>query len=108
MTRSYAITASAVSIIAHPVPGIDEVVVIPIHYHLCMKIAKARNLRIRDLPWRNLNKIIVGGAILRYFVDLPFAFFPPSGILVHGMTAGALTVFLGRYLETLGAPASYS
>jgi uncharacterized protein (DUF697 family) len=99
LTRKYAMISAAISVVAHPIPAADELLVIPVHYRLSMKMARAQGARLRDLPWRQLHKIIWGGAAVRFCFDVGFGFVPVAGALAHAATAGALTEILGRYLD---------
>src|SRR5262245_44120745 len=42
LTRKYSILSAVTSIVTHPVPAVDEVFVIPIHYYFSAKVARAR------------------------------------------------------------------
>jgi|GEM_PF-3997970 len=101
LTRRYTIVSSVVSAFSHSIPGVDELLIIPIHYRLCSKIAETKNVPTRQLPWRKLRRIIYGGAAVRFLCDIPFTPIPFVGPLVHATTAGALTAYLGRVLEAV-------
>ncbi|WP_437670812.1 hypothetical protein [Sorangium sp. So ce131] len=98
LTRRYAMLSAAVSVITHPVPGVDELVIVPIHYCFSIRMAKMQGVEIWDVPWRRVHKIVWGGALLRFGSDIALGFVPIAGAVTHGLTAAALTRFLGHYL----------
>jgi hypothetical protein len=95
----YSIKSAVVSVIAHPVPAVDEIFVIPVHYGLSVKMAMAHKARILGLPWRQVHKIIWGGAAVRFCIDVTFGLVPIAGLVSHTLTAVTLTQFLGQYLD---------
>lgn len=105
LTRKYSIISAVTSIVTHPVPAVDELFVIPIHYYFSAKVARVRNVRLRDLPWTQVHKIVLGGAVVRFGTDLAFGLVPVAGALTHALTAKVLTDVLGEYLdEALSRP----
>lgn len=99
LTNRYATISALVSAATHPVPAVDEIIVVAIHYHFSAKVVRAREAKLLDLPWWRVNKIIWGGAALRFFFDLTFGIVPVAGAVAHATSAAALTEVLGRYLE---------
>ena len=104
---NYSIKSAVVSVVAHPVPAVDEILIIPVHYWFSMKMARAHDAQILDLPWRQVHTIIWGGAAARFCSDVAFSLVPVAGLFAHALTAIALTEFLGQYLhEALRKPGS--
>jgi len=99
LSRKYSMISAALSLVAHPLPAADEIIVIPIHYGLSLKMARVQGVRLLDLPWWQIHKIIWGGAALRFCFDLGLGLVPVAGAFAHAATAGALTEILARYLD---------
>jgi uncharacterized protein (DUF697 family) len=87
--------------VTQPVPALDELVVIPMHYYLVMRLARARGVATLNLPWRNIQSIIWYGAGARLVVNVSFGLVPVAGAVVNSITAIALTEYLGRYMDEL-------
>jgi uncharacterized protein (DUF697 family) len=102
-TRKITNRLSGVSAVAafvtQPVPALDELIVVPIHYWLCVRIARARGVSILKLPWVNLKKIIWYGAAARLVANFSLGLVPVVGMFSNAITAIALTEYLGRYLD---------
>lgn len=102
-TRKITNRLSGVSAVAafvtQPVPALDELIVVPIHYWLCVRIARARGVSILKLPWTNLKKIIWYGAAARLVANFSLGLVPVVGMFSNAITAIALTEYLGRYLD---------
>jgi uncharacterized protein (DUF697 family) len=98
--------AGVTAFITQPVPGLDEVAVIPIHYYLVVKLARARGISIFKLPWRNIQRIVWYGAGARLLAHLAIGLVPIGGGIANAVTAIALTEYLSRYTdEALTDPA---
>jgi hypothetical protein len=95
----FCIISAVTSVATHPIPAVDELFVVLVHYRFSLKFARAQNVRIRDIPWRQVNKVIWGGAGVRFCFDLGFGLVPIAGSLCHALTAIALTDYLSRYLD---------
>ena len=54
----YAGISAVASFIVQPVPAADELIVVPIHYWLSVRLARARKVSILKLPWRSIQRII--------------------------------------------------
>jgi hypothetical protein len=107
LTRKYSIISAVTTLVTHPVPAMDELMVIPIHYYFSAKVARMRNVKLRELPWSQVHKIVLGGAVVRFGTDLAFGFVPVAGAFAHALTAKVLTDVLGEYLdEALSRPGS--
>jgi uncharacterized protein (DUF697 family) len=105
--RRYRIASAVTSVVTHPVPLVDELFVIPIHYAFVVRLARARGVKVRDVPWRQVQQLIWGGAGVRFGFDLAFGVVPVAGAIAHAITASALTQVLGEYLdEALDKPSS--
>ena len=80
-------------------PLLDEVVVVPLHYALCRRLAKMRGVPVAKLPWKQLERIIWFGAGARTALGLSMAPIPLAGAVGNWVTAYALTEFLAQYLD---------
>jgi uncharacterized protein (DUF697 family) len=87
--------------ITGPIPLLDEVVVIPMHYYFVLRMAKARGVSPLQLPWRNIQRVIWYGAGARFVGNVTLGLIPLTGSLVNSVTAIALTEYLGRYMDDI-------
>jgi uncharacterized protein (DUF697 family) len=97
-TRYSGITAVA-AILGQPIPGLDEFIVVPLHYRLVRRIANERNVPVRSLPWKQLRRIIWYGALGRAAGNYTVGLVPGLGSATNAATAIALTEYLARYLD---------
>jgi uncharacterized protein (DUF697 family) len=105
ITAIYSGASAVVAFVTQPVPALDELVVVPIHYRLCSRIAKARGVKKKDLPWKQIRKIIWYGAAARLVANFSLGLVPVVGMFANAVTAIALTEFLGHYIDdTLAHP----
>lgn len=99
LTNIYSGVSAVAAFVTQPVPMLDELIVVPIHYALCVKVARSRNFSILKLPWRPIKKIIWYGAAARLVGNFSIGLVPIVGMFSNAITAIALTEFLGRYLD---------
>ncbi|WP_437877615.1 hypothetical protein [Sorangium sp. So ce513] len=107
MINKYSAVAAVTSFVTQPIPGADELIVVPIHYHLSVSMARHRGASLLAVPWIPVSKIIWGGAGVRLFANFTLGLVPVAGLFSNAITAVALTELLARYLDgALRAPAS--
>jgi uncharacterized protein (DUF697 family) len=99
ITNVYSGVAAVASFVVQPVPAADELIVVPIHYWLCVRLARARKVSILKLPWRSIQRIIWYGAAARLVLNFSLGLVPVVGAFSNAITAIALTEFLARYLD---------
>jgi uncharacterized protein (DUF697 family) len=100
LTNRCAGVAAVASFVSQPIPAADELIVVPIHYWLVTRMAKARGVRKRDLPWRSIKKIIWYGAGARLVFNFSLGLVPVVGAFSNSITAIALTEYLAQWLDT--------
>jgi uncharacterized protein (DUF697 family) len=93
--------AAATAFVLQPVPALDELSVVPIHYYLSLRLARERGVSVFALPWRNLQRVIWYGAGARFLTHLAVGLVPIAGGLATAATAIALTEYLSRYLDAV-------
>jgi uncharacterized protein (DUF697 family) len=91
--------AAATAFITQPVPVLDELAVIPIHYYLVLRLARERKVSIFKLPWRNIQHIVWYGAGARLLTHISLGLIPIGGGIANAITAVALTEYLSRYMD---------
>lgn len=91
--------AAVASFVAQPIPAADELIVVPIHYWLVVRMARQRGVRIRSMPWASIKKIIWYGAAARLVVNFSLGLVPVVGAFSNSITAIALTEYLARWLD---------
>jgi uncharacterized protein (DUF697 family) len=99
MTNKYSAIAAVISLVTQPIPGADELIVVPIHYSFSVSLTRRRGVPLRRAPWLQVSKIIWGGAGVRLFANFTLGLVPVAGLFSNAVTAVALTEFLGRYLD---------
>ncbi|MGK4006721.1 hypothetical protein WMF31_29135 [Sorangium sp. So ce1036] len=106
MTNRYSAITAVTSFVTQPVPGADELIVIPLHYRFAVLLTRQRGVPLRTAPWWQVSKIIWGGAAVRLLANFTLGLVPVAGLFSNAITAVALTELLGRYLdEALSSPA---
>ena len=99
ITRFYSGATAVVAFVTQPIPALDELIVIPIHYALCVRLARARGVPTKALPWKQIRKIVWYGAAARLVANFSLGLVPLLGMFSNAITAIALTEFLGRYID---------
>jgi len=99
--------AAVASFVAQPIPAADELIVVPVHYWLVVRMARTRGVKVRALPWGAIKKIIWYGAAARLVVNFSLGLVPVVGAFSNSITAIALTEYLARWLDSyIDDPAS--
>jgi uncharacterized protein (DUF697 family) len=93
------ILAGAFGAVLSPIPLIDEVVLMPVYTMMTARIAKARGVALRAVPWKAITKTTIGGLAARGVVNLSVAFIPGVAAVANAVTAAALTEIIGRYVD---------
>jgi uncharacterized protein (DUF697 family) len=99
ITNVYSGVAAVTAFVTQPIPGADELLVVPIHYALCARLARSRGVSIFKLPWRSVQRIIWYGAAARLVANFSLGLVPVLGAFSNSITAIALTEFLARWLD---------
>jgi uncharacterized protein (DUF697 family) len=99
LTNRHSAFAAVSSFVLQPIPAADELFVVPVHYRLAWKIARARQAKVLGLPWKQLHEIIWYGAGARLVANFTLGLVPVAGAFSNAVTAMALTEYLGRYLD---------
>jgi uncharacterized protein (DUF697 family) len=99
VTNFHAGASAIAAFVSQPIPALDELIVVPIHYSLCLRVAKKRGVPAKKLPWKQIRKIIWYGAGARLVANFSLGLVPVVGMFANAVTAIALTEFLGQYLD---------
>jgi uncharacterized protein (DUF697 family) len=99
ITNVYSGVAAVTAFVTQPIPGADELLVVPIHYALCARLARSRRVSVFKLPWRSVQRIIWYGAAARLVANFSLGLVPVLGAFSNSITAVALTEFLARWLD---------
>jgi len=65
ITNVYSGVAAVTAFVTQPIPGADELLVVPIQYTLCVQLGRSRGVSAFKLPWRSVQRIIWYGAAAR-------------------------------------------
>jgi uncharacterized protein (DUF697 family) len=95
----HASVAAVTSFLLAPIPAADELIVVPMHFSLVKRMAKARKVPIESLPWKSIKKIIWYGAGVRLLGNISLGEIPIAGSFANSFTAVVLTEFLARWLD---------
>lgn len=105
ITNRVSTVAAVVAFVLQPIPGGDELGIVPLHYYLPVRLARMRRVPLAKLPWRAIQRIIWYGCGARLVGNFSLGLIPIAGAFTNSVTAIALTEFLGRYLDgVLDAP----
>jgi uncharacterized protein (DUF697 family) len=99
ITNVYSGVAAVTAFVTQPIPGGDEIIVVPVQYALCVRLARARGVSVFKLPWRSIQRIIWYGAAARLVANFSLIAVPVLGAFGNSITAIALTEFLARWLD---------
>jgi uncharacterized protein (DUF697 family) len=99
LTNAHSGVAAVVAFVTQPIPAADELIVVPIHYTLCLRLARARGVSIFKLPWRSIQRIIWYGAAARLVLNVSVGLVPVVGMFSNSITAIALTEYLSRWMD---------
>jgi len=99
ITNRYSGVAAVTAFFTQPIPGGDELIVVPIQYALAVRLARARGFSVLKLPWRSIQKVIWYGAGARLVVNFSLGLVPVLGAFSNSITAIALTEYLARWLD---------
>jgi uncharacterized protein (DUF697 family) len=99
--------AAVVSFVVAPIPGADELVVVPMHFRLAKRLGKQRGLTKEQLPWKSIKKIVWWGAGARLVGNVALGEIPIVGSFANSFTAIVLTEYLSRWIDAyLADPAN--
>jgi uncharacterized protein (DUF697 family) len=99
ITNVYSGVAAVAAFVTQPIPGGDELIVVPVHYALVVRLARARGVSVFKLPWRSIQKIIWYGAGARLVANFSLIAVPFLGAFANSITAIALTEFVAGWLD---------
>jgi uncharacterized protein (DUF697 family) len=99
ITNVYSGVAAVSAFVTQPIPGLDELVVVPIHYALVARLARSRGVSVLKLPWRSIQRVIWYGAAARLVANFSLGLVPVAGAFANSVTAIALTEYLSRWLD---------
>jgi uncharacterized protein (DUF697 family) len=97
--RRASIGAAAFGVILSPIPLADELVLLPAYAVLSARIARARGLELRAIPWRPIGLTALAGLGVRAAVNLTVSYIPFVAAAANAASAVALTQFFGRYVD---------
>jgi uncharacterized protein (DUF697 family) len=99
LTNRYSGVSAVVAFVTQPVPALDELVVVPIHYVLAVRLAQVRGMSFLKLPWRSVQRVIWYGAAARLVANMSVGLVPVAGAFANSVTAIALTEVLARWID---------
>jgi len=96
-TTSY--VTGALAVVLSPIPLADELAFLPVFGVMTSRIAKARGLAFRDVPWRPIAATTLGALAARATVNLAVSYIPGVAALANAVSAVAVTRMLGAYVD---------
>jgi hypothetical protein len=103
--RGASITAAALGVVLSPIPLADEIALLPVYGVLTARIARARRLELRAVPWRPIALTAVAGLGARAAINLTVSYIPVVAAAANAVSGMALTQFFGRYVDAACATA---
>ncbi|WP_437763351.1 hypothetical protein WME77_35710 [Sorangium sp. So ce764] len=98
-THAFSAGAAGISFIVQPLPGSDQLFVIPIQYLLAASLAKERGTSLSKPAWSQVHQLIWGGGALRLMIGLTLGLIPLTGAVTNAITALVTTEYLGHYVD---------
>ncbi|WP_437553243.1 hypothetical protein WME97_17850 [Sorangium sp. So ce367] len=98
-THAFSAGAAGISFIVQPLPGSDQLFVIPIQYLLTASLAKERGASLSKAAWSQAHQIIWGGGALRLVLTMTLGLIPLAGAVTNAITAFVTTEYLGHYVD---------
>jgi uncharacterized protein (DUF697 family) len=99
LVNRVSVVAAVTSFVLQPIPALDELAVVPMHYWLVVRLARLRGVPVASLPWTSLQRIVWYGAGARLVANFSLGLVPVAGAFSNAVTAMVLTEFLGRWLD---------
>ncbi len=90
-----AVIAAALS----PVPLADEIALLPVFGGLAARVARARGLPVRSVPWRAVAVTTASGLAARATLNLAVAFIPGVAAVANAASAVALMEYFGHWVD---------
>src|SRR5258706_4848278 len=97
-TANYAAITAVTALVTQPIPVVDEMVLLPVHYWCAVVFIKQRGGRLWQAPWLGVSALIWGGVGARLASRFALGLVPPAGALANAASSAAVTVLLARYL----------
>ena len=98
-THAFSAGAAGISFIVQPLPGSDQLFVIPIQYLLAASLAKERGTSLSKAAWSQVHQLIWGGGTVRLMIGLTLGLIPLAGAVTNAITAFVTTEYLGYYVD---------
>ncbi|WP_437943484.1 hypothetical protein WMF27_41450 [Sorangium sp. So ce281] len=98
-THAFSAGAAGISFVVQPLPGSDQLFVIPIQYLLAASLAKERGTSLSKPAWSQVHQLIWGGGALRLMIGLTLGLIPLAGAVTNAITALVTTEYLGHYVD---------
>lgn len=99
ITNVYSGVAAVAAFVLEPIPALDELVIIPVHFGLCASVAAARGVKVKSLPWKSIRRLIWYGAAGRFVANASIGLIPVVGNVTNALTAIALTQHIAKYVD---------
>jgi uncharacterized protein (DUF697 family) len=99
ITNVYSGAAAVAAFVLEPIPALDELVIVPIHFGLCASLAAARGVKVKSLPWKSIRRLIWYGAAARFVANASIGLIPVVGNVTNALTAIALTNHIATYVD---------
>ena len=99
ITNVYSGVAAVAAFVLEPIPALDELVIVPVHFGLCASVAAARGVKVKSLPWPQLRRLIWYGAAARFVANASLGLIPIVGNFTNALTAVALTKKVASYVD---------
>jgi uncharacterized protein (DUF697 family) len=99
MVHGTSMFAAVVAAVLSPIPLADELVFLPTHAVLALRIGKARGLAVRDVPWRPIVATSAAGLAARGTINLTVSFVPGVAAVANALSAIALTEIIGTHID---------
>src|ERR1700760_236845 len=93
--RRTSLVAGTIAVILSPIPLADEIALLPVFGVMASRIAKARRLAARDLPWKPRASTTLAALGARAALNLTVSYIPGVAAVANAVSAVTLTHVLG-------------
>jgi len=99
VVRRASIAAASVAAALSPIPFADEVALLPVYAWLAVRIARARGVGARAMPWWPLTKTALVGLGVRAAVNAPLAGVPGVAAATNATSAVFFTRLYAAHVD---------
>lgn len=99
IVRQTAFFNGALGVVLSPIPLADELLLLPIFAGMTARIARAKKVPTREVPWRPVMSTTFAALTARAAINVTVSYIPGVAAVANAASAVAMTHWLGRYID---------